>query len=294
MSNIESSERGVLYLVATPIGNLGDLSPRAAEILGGVSLIAAEDTRHTRKLLSANDLATELLSYREHNHARVFQRILERLEEGLDVALVSDAGTPGISDPGQALVAAAVTRGLRVSPVPGACAAVAALAASGLPSDRFLFVGFPPRKTGALRRWAEGLAREPGSLILYESPQRIAKTLAVLAELWPERRAVVARELTKLHEEMDHGELSELASRWDREVKGELVLVVEGVGEDASEERLAPELERLMPLAAALRDGSPLSSKDTARLLADCLDVDKRQAYALVSRGLAPTAREED
>ncbi len=283
-----------MYLVATPIGNLGDLSPRAAEILGAVSLIAAEDTRHTRKLLSAHDLATELLSYREQNHARVLQRILERLEKGLDVALVSDAGTPGISDPGQALVAAAVTRGLRVSPVPGACAAVAALAASGLPSDRFLFVGFPPRKTGALRRWAEGLAREPGSLVLYESPQRIGKTLAVLAELWPERRAVLARELTKLHEEMDHGELPELASRWDKEVKGELVLVVEGIGEDASEERLAPALERLMPLAAALRDGGALSAKDTARLLADCLDVDKRQAYALVSRGLAPTAREED
>ena len=294
MSNIESSERGVLYLVATPIGNLGDLSPRAAEILGSVSLIAAEDTRHTRKLLSAHDLGTELLSYREQNHARVLQRILERLEKGQDVALVSDAGTPGISDPGQALVAAAVARGLRVSPVPGACAAVAALAASGLPSDRFLFVGFPPRKAGALRRWAEGLAREPGSLVLYESPQRIGKTLAILAELWPERRAVVARELTKLHEEMDHGELPELASRWDKEVRGELVLVVEGIGEDASEERLAPELERLMPLAAALRDGRALSSKDTARLLADCLDVDKRQAYALVSRGLAPTAREED
>ena len=284
MSDKSSQSGGILYLVATPIGNLGDLSPRAAQILNSVTLILAEDTRHTRKLLSAKELSAELSSYREQNHARIKAQILQRLEAGQDVALVSDAGTPGISDPGQALVAAVVERGLRVSPIPGACAAIAALSASGLDSDRFLFLGFPPRKPGAFRQWAEGLSREPGTLILYESPQRLAKTLGLLAESWGERQAVVARELSKLHEEFDRGSLCELAQRWSGEARGEFVLCVAGLEEEGGGERLPLELERLSPLAQALREGQSLSAKQVARLLSDCLGQDRRALYSLASR----------
>ena len=204
--------RGILYVVATPIGNLGDITDRARKVLTDVDLIAAEDTRQTRHLLTHCGIGTRLIAYHDHNESTAAARLIESLESGLDIALVSDAGTPLISDPGYDLVCAARDRGLTVIPIPGANAAICALCAAGLPSDRFLFLGFPPR-TGAQRRtWITSVAREPGTLILYESGRRAAETLADLAAVLGEgRRAVVARELTKRFETFLSGTARELA-----------------------------------------------------------------------------------
>ncbi len=267
---------GKLFLVATPIGNLQDVSLRAIEVLGRVELIAAEDTRHSRKLLASHGIAAELISYREQNHARAAARILAHLEGGADVALISDAGMPGISDPGQALVATAVERGLQVVPVPGPCAAVSAVAASGLPSERFLFIGFLPRKRGALGRALADLAGEPGSLVFYESPRRVGKTLAAMAEAFGPRRAVVVRELTKIHETFDRGTLPELAERYADGARGEITLVVAGAA--------GPSLagaDDLRPLVEALRAGQRLPPSRIAALLAPLTDLPKRDIYAL-------------
>jgi 16S rRNA (cytidine1402-2'-O)-methyltransferase len=219
-------------VVATPIGNLDDLSPRADRILREVEVVACEDTRHSRPMLSALGVTSELVSYHEHNEAQATRRLLERLTAGEAVALISDAGTPLISDPGFQLVRAAREQGVRVEPIPGPCAAICALSAAGLPSDRFLFVGFPPRTSAQRRSWCEGLRQEPGTLILYESGRRAASTLRDLAAvLGTSRRAVVARELTKRFETFLCDSLVDLASRVEADHEqqlGELVLLVEG------------------------------------------------------------------
>ncbi len=277
-----AQQPGRLYLVATPIGNLRDLSLRAIEVLGAVDRVLAEDTRQTRKLLAAHGLHAELDSYREHNHRQVVERILTELEAGRDLALVSDAGMPGISDPGAALVAAAVERGVAVVPLPGPCAAVAALAASGLPSDRFLFVGFLPRKPGARGRLLESLAAEPGSLIFYESPHRLGRCLTHMAAIWGPRRAVVARELTKVHETFERGRLDELAARFAAGARGEICVLVEGAaGAAAAKVRTAAELA---PLVAALRAGRPLPAGRVAELLAPLTGVPRRSIYQLAAQ----------
>jgi 16S rRNA (cytidine1402-2'-O)-methyltransferase len=219
---------GTLYVVATPIGNLADLSPRAAEVLRGVRAVAAEDTRRTLKLyahLGAPPPALiSLPAFDERGRAA---QVLARLAAGEDVALCTDAGTPGVSDPGEALVAAAWEQGATVVPIPGPCAAVAALAASGLPAARFLFAGFLPRKGGARAAALADLARTPATLVLYEAGNRLADTLGDLRATLGDRRAVVARELTKLHEEIARGALSELERRFSGEVRGEVTVVVE-------------------------------------------------------------------
>jgi 16S rRNA (cytidine1402-2'-O)-methyltransferase len=219
---------GVLYLVATPIGNLADITHRALQVLKDVALIACEDTRHTRKLLQHYGITTRTISYHEHNEQQRALELLELLQQGSDVAVVSDAGTPSISDPGFRLVRAAIENEIPVVPVPGPSALISALIAAGLPTDEFFFAGFlPPRANPRRARLAE-LQSVPGTLIFYEAPHRLAATLKDAREILGEREAVVARELTKLHEEIRRGRLSELSSHYEnQEPRGEIVVLID-------------------------------------------------------------------
>ena len=219
-----------LYIVATPIGHRADLSIRAIEILQGVSCIYAEDTRHSLPLMQFHGIRTRLSALHEHNESQRAAAIIEHLKEVGSAALITDAGTPLISDPGFRLVSACHAAGVRVSPVPGACAVTAALSVSGLPTDRFLFVGFPPAKSGARQRWYARLASEPQTLVLYESPHRIVDSLSDLAEsVGPDRQITVARELTKRFETLLRGSVSEVLQQVQadsNQQRGEFVLVV--------------------------------------------------------------------
>jgi 16S rRNA (cytidine1402-2'-O)-methyltransferase len=216
-----------LYLVATPIGNLEDITLRAIRVLKECDVIAAEDTRRTGLLLKHLGVHRPMLSYHAHNEARRTREIIERLGRGEMIALVSDAGSPGISDPGERVVRAALEAGFKVEPVPGACALVAALTASGLSTAEFHFVGFLPHKSGQRRRELERLGNVPGTLVLYESPFRIAKLLEELKELMPERTVVLAREVTKKFEEILRGRPEELLGQLEgRAIKGEFVVLI--------------------------------------------------------------------
>lgn len=219
---------GVLYIVATPIGNLEDITLRALRILKEVDWIACEDTRHTRKLLTRYEVSKPLTSYFEHNKRIKGDWLIRELEEGKSVALVSDAGTPSLSDPGYPLVVSAVERGIRVIPIPGPSAVATALSAAGLPTDRFLFVGFLPQKKGRRLRFLQSLQEEPGTLVFYESPFRIRRTLREMGEVFGDRRAVLAHELTKVHEAFIRGRLSELPDRVGVIEKGEWTILLEG------------------------------------------------------------------
>jgi len=241
---------GTLYVVATPLGNLGDLSPRALKALGEVSLVACEDTRRTGTLLAAHGLRTPTTSFFEHNERWKGEKLLQTLRDGRDVALVSDAGTPGISDPGFRLVREARAAGLPVVPVPGPSALVAALSVSGLPTDRFRFVGFLPPKTVARQRALRELETDRDTLVFYESPQRVIAALADMREVLGDREAFLCREATKLHEEYRRGTLGELGASLaarDR-VRGEIVLVVAG-----SAGRIATTLESPQALVSRLQ-----------------------------------------
>jgi 16S rRNA (cytidine1402-2'-O)-methyltransferase len=219
---------GTLYLVATPIGNLQDISLRALEILKAVDCIACEDTRHTRKLLTHFGIAAKLLSYHEHNEAERAVRLGEMLENGKSIAVVSDAGTPGISDPSFRIVQKAHETGAKVVPVPGAVAFVNAVIASGLPTDSIFFGGFLPSKKGERQNRLREVKEIPATLVFYETPHRIARSLADCLEILGDRKAAIARELTKLHEEIVRGDLRGLAEKFDQtQTKGELVLVIE-------------------------------------------------------------------
>ncbi len=249
---------GTLYIVATPIGNLEDLSPRARRTLADVALIAAEDTRHTGRLLSHIGVQTALKSLHEHNEAAVVGSILAILENGDSVALVSDAGTPLLSDPGYRLVVEAHARGIDVSPVPGPSALTAALSVAGLPTDRFCFEGFLPAKSAARMNALRSLANETRTMVFYESVHRIDALLADLESVFgPDRMAVIARELTKLHEQIVPGTLVDLGARLARDEiprKGEFVVVLHG-GEAAAEpaiaDALALELAAVLPVKQA-------------------------------------------
>jgi 16S rRNA (cytidine1402-2'-O)-methyltransferase len=255
---------GTLYVVATPIGNLADLTPRAREVLASVALIAAEDTRHTRQLLSSCGIGTALTSLHEHNEAQKSADLVARLAGGESIALVSDAGTPLVSDPGFDLVAAARRAGITVVAIPGACAAIAALSVAGLPSDRFVFEGFLPAKTAARSERLEQLARETRTLIFYEAPHRLADVLHDMTRIFgAERNASISRELTKRFETTYSGtlaQLSEAAARDSDMSRGELVIVVSG----ALAASTALELDSDALLRALLQELSPSQAAKVA------------------------------
>jgi 16S rRNA (cytidine1402-2'-O)-methyltransferase len=220
---------GTLYVVSTPIGNLEDITHRAIRVLGEVDLIACEDTRHTHKLLQHYGISTKTISYHEHNEQERSVELIDLLLRGTNVAVVSDAGTPGISDPGFRLIRLAVAKQVQVVPIPGPSALITALVASGLPTDEFFFGGFLPARSGARQTRLNELRSVPGTLIFYEAPHRLAATLKDAYEILGEREAVVARELTKLHEEIGRGRLSELAARFAsaETARGEIVLIID-------------------------------------------------------------------
>ncbi|MEI7990043.1 MAG: 16S rRNA (cytidine(1402)-2'-O)-methyltransferase [Chloroflexota bacterium] len=269
---------GTLYLVATPIGNLEDISARALRILREVRLIAAEDTRHTRKLLTHFDIHTPLTSYYEHNRYTKLDAVLGALESG-DVALVSDAGTPALNDPGYELVQAAISHGHTITPIPGACAPVAALVASGLPSDAFLYLGYLPRKSSERRRMLDTVANLPYTLIFLETPHRLLDALTDLVAVLGDRPAAVARELTKLHEEIVRGSLQSVLAHFNaHEPRGEFTLVIGGAVLQSTvwnEEIMHAEIDK------ALQSGE--SPSQVAVRLATESGWQKREVYRLVN-----------
>ena len=271
---------GTLYVVATPLGNLDDLSPRAAATLCRVIAVAAEDTRHTHTVLAHVGSRAELMSFHAHSSDAALRRILHLLGTGKDVALVTDAGTPAVSDPGAALVAAARERDVPVVTVPGPTAVAAALAVSGLPADRYLFLGFPPRKGGDRRRLLDTVAKSEWTVVLFEAPNRTAELLADLAgACGGARRAAVARELTKVFEETRAGTLTDLAGYYaEAPPRGEVTVVVAGTGRAVREEP-APDPEAMA--RALLAQG--LTRKDVADRLAAETGITRNTAYRLVN-----------
>lgn len=270
---------GTLYLVATPIGNLGDITFRALETLRGVDLIACEDTRHSQKLLNHLGIHAKTVSYHEHNENERSPELLRRLINGESVAVVSDAGTPGISDPGFRLVQEAINKGVSVVPVPGPAAFVNAAVASGLPTDSIYFGGFLPSRSSERRRRLEEVKGIPATLIFYESPRRLAKSLADCRDIFGNRKAAVARELTKLHEEFVRGDLAELAEEFDkREAKGEIVIVIDrhsaGVENPDKSTSLAGRVEEL--------EAGGLDRKEALKRAAKEFGIGKSEAYRRV------------
>ena len=274
-----SVNAGTLFIVATPIGNLADITLRALEILRSVQCIAAEDTRHTRKLLSYYDIHKPLISHQSNNAKDVVPKLIARLLEGEDIAVVTDAGVPGISDPGAFLVHDAIEAGVDVVGIPGANAATTALVISGLPTHPFAFLGFPPNRGAGRRRFFEAYAHLPMTLVLYESPQRIRDTLNDIETYWGNRNVALARELTKIHEEVSRGRVSEVRNRLPDEVRGELTLVVAGADENAAqaaeregERDWRKDLESLL-----MEDG--LTLKDAVDRVAQERRIPRREVY---------------
>ena len=267
----------MLYVVATPIGNLEDITLRALRVLREVDLIAAEDTRHTRKLLARYDIDTPVTSYHENNERTKAEALARRLEAGESIALVSDAGTPTISDPGYHLIRAAAEKGVAVTPVPGVSAAVAALSVSGLATDRFVFQGFLPARQSRRKEALRRLQDDDRTMVFYEAPHRVRKALADMREVLGDRAALAGRELTKVHEELLRGTLSQLAGQLEETpARGEFVIVVEGRGErpDVDEGKLRAEIGRLLEAGR--------TANDAAKLIAQTFSLAKRDVYRLV------------
>jgi len=265
---------GTLYLVGTPIGNLGDLTDRARQTLAAVDLVAAEDTRRTGRLLGGLGIKARMLSFFEGNEEERIHELLRALAGGADVAVVSDAGMPGLSDPGYRLVAACVEAGIAVDVIPGPSAVVSALVVSGLPTDRFTFEGFFPKSGKARSERLEALSREPRTIVLFESPRRVTSTLGDLLAVCGDRRVAVVRELTKLHQEVIRGRLSEVLEQLgSKELKGEVVLVIEGgVSRPAGDE------DEAVRLAASLvRDGA--RKREAARRVSELTGVPASRIY---------------
>jgi 16S rRNA (cytidine1402-2'-O)-methyltransferase len=271
---------GTLYVVATPLGNLGDLSPRAADTLKNVAAVAAEDTRHTKTLVAHVGSHAELISFHAHSSERALERILDLLGTGKDIALVTDAGTPTVSDPGAALVAAARARDIPVVTIPGPTAVAAALAVSGLPADRYAFFGFLPRKGTDRRRLLDLIARSEWTAVVFEAPNRVADLLSDLAEVCgDDRQVAVSRELTKVFEETRAGTLAELAGYYaEAPPRGEVTVVVSGTGKAAPEEVLIdPEVRARALLAQGM------TRKDVAEQIAEETGISRNAAYRLVN-----------
>ena len=274
--------KGTLYLCATPIGNLEDMTYRAVRVLGEVAVIAAEDTRHTRKLLAHFDIHTPLVSYHEHNKLEQGPKLVERLLAGEDVAVVSDAGLPGIADPGAHLAQLAIEAGCIVTPLPGANAALSALICSGLDTTAFVFVGFLPKTAKKRRALLAALAKEPRTMLFYESPHRLREMLRACCDVFGGgREAVAARELTKKFEEFVRGDLARLCAHFDAvEPRGEFCLIVAGQAADA----VQPAEEMLSPaqLVAQLVESGGLSKKEAIREAAGRLRLGRRDVYRAV------------
>jgi 16S rRNA (cytidine1402-2'-O)-methyltransferase len=247
----EQQDKGTLYVVATPIGNLEDMTHRAVRVLREADLIACEDTRHTAKLLAHYGIEKPTVSYHEHNEAARAEELVAKLEQGMNIAQVSDAGMPGISDPGYRVIRRAIEREIRVVPVPGPSAVIAALAASGLPTDSFQFLGFLPARSGERRTLVESLREAQQTIVVYEAPHRVVEALRDMVEiLGQERRVVVVRELTKVHEEFIRGSAAEVLEKLQqREVKGEITVVIgksEGKADRAKKKDVAARVQEIM------------------------------------------------
>lgn len=273
-SAVESG--GTLYVVATPIGNLADITLRALEVLRSVSFVVAEDTRHTRKLLSAHQIHVPILSCHAHTSPEGLQKIVDILNRAHSVALVTDAGTPGISDPGVALIKEALENGRAVVPVPGPSAVIAALSVSGLSSQPFAFLGFPPPKGCRRTKFFEESASLAMTLVLYESPRRLPRTLQDILTHWGNRRVAVARELTKVHEEVFRGTVCQALELFGTPTRGEVTLVVEGAAPSSSPKSL-PDVSWHDALAAWLARGETV--KDAVEKVHQTFKVRRREAY---------------
>lgn len=273
-------KKGQLYLCATPIGNLEDITLRALRILKEVDVIAAEDTRHTRKLLSFYDIHTPITSYHEHNEREKGRQLISDINTGKAVALVSDAGTPGISDPGYELVAMAVKEGITVVPIPGASAAVTALAASGLPTDRFVFEGFLPRSGKDRDSALKKILSDERTVIFYESPYRVVKTLSEIFELGGDRNVVITRELTKVYEQFIRGRISEVLEHFGKhKPKGEFTVILEG---KSSEKELKPVTPVDMNEYVQGLVNQGMDKKSAIKSVAQSLGISKREVYSAV------------
>ena len=273
---------GKLYVVATPIGHLDDMTFRAVDTLKQADLVAAEDTRHSKKLLSHFNISTRLISCHEHNESQKIPYFISRLKEGMNIALISDAGTPCISDPGYALVSAAANAGVDVVPIPGCSAAVAGLSVSGLPTDSFLFIGFLPKKQKKRLQAFERIKDQAATLIIYESPKRIKKLISEIISAFGDRTACLAREITKRHEEFIRGTLSDLLARLDAkpQVKGEITLFIDGC---VSDNRLdANQLEAIV--IEKMSTSRNLSTADLTREICQEFKIRKKDVYNLILR----------
>ncbi len=271
---------GVLYVVSTPIGNVADLGPRASETLGAVSVCYAEDTRRTGRLLSRLGISTRLRSLHAHNEAARTEEVLASLASGEDCAIVTDAGTPAVSDPGRRVVEAAIEAGFRASPVPGPSAIPAALSVAGLPADRFTFLGFPPRAGRARAAWIDEVADSEATMVAFEAPSRVARTLRDLSDAGLEdRTCVLCRELTKLHEEVVRSTIGELAERYrGSEARGEITLVIAGRANGADER--AAERGEAVRRARILASQGATTREIAERLRAD-LGLPRNEAYRI-------------
>lgn len=267
----------MLYLVATPIGNLADITFRAIDTLKSCEYILCEDTRRSSILLNHYEIKKALYSYHKFNETSKAQKILQDLRAGKNIALISDAGTPGISDPGTQLVQLCKQEGISVVSIPGPCAAIAALTCSGLSTDRFQFIGFLPKKSGELKTYLQEILSYSGTTICYESPNRLLEILSQVAEISPNRKLVIARELTKMHEEVLGGTAQELIKNWDdREVKGEIIVLIDGQGKDGEQDwsDLSP-LEHVKQLQKTFN----ITPQEAIKLAASIRGVPKREIY---------------
>ena len=277
----KNKTEGILYICGTPIGNLEDITLRALNILKKVKLIAAEDTRHTKKLLNYYQINTKVTSYYEYNKFKKAPYLVEKLKDGQEIALVSDAGMPGISDPGYVLINLALKNDIKIIPVPGVSALITALVVSGLPTDKFVFEGFLPRKTKERKKYFKSIENEERTIIFYETPHRLKKALKDMLDTWGDRKIIIARELTKKYEEIIRGKLSQVLNEINtKEIKGEITLVVQG-GKRGKENDTINLLKRECIMEEYLKKlkNQGYSNKDIIKITQEKLNIPKNIIY---------------